>query len=212
MLPTILFYVFSAVTVAASLAVITSRNPVKAVLFLILAFFNAAGLFVLLKAEFIAMLLVIVYVGAVAILFLFVVMMLNVTSAQRKDDLLDYAPMGLLLAFILFIELFFVISASEDAPSFDKNRIDSTILSTQMSPQTEGEIVTNTEQLGRVLYTDHVLLFQLSGLVLLVAMIGAITLAHRRREGVKKQKIADQVARDRHDSVRAVKVKTGEGI
>ncbi len=211
MLPVILFYVFSALTIACSLAVITAKDPVKAVLFLILTFFNAAGLFILLKAEFIAMLLVIVYVGAVAILFLFVVMMLNINMTKMKDHMLDYAPLGLLVAFVMFIELFFVIEASQYTMKersnilISSNEVTSTIAENV-------EVVTNTEVIGRVLYTEYALLFQLSGLILLVAMIGAITLAHRRREGVKKQKIADQVARDRRKTVKVIKVETGKGV
>lgn len=175
--------------------VVTSRNPVHSVLFLILAFFNAAGLFILLQAEFLAMLLVVVYVGAVAVLFLFVVMMLDINFVELREGFQKYRTLGIVIGIILLAELF---------TTFFQLAGDSGAL-----PETTG--VHNTAQLGRVLYTEYVYLFQLAGLILLVAMIGAIALTLRSRPGVKRQSISDQNSRRREDTVRLAKVKSGEG-
>lgn len=195
MLVDILFYVFASITLVSALVVIASRHPVYSVLSLIVAFFNSAALFVLLGAEFLAMLLVIVYVGAVAVLFLFVVMMLNINTARMKEGFLRYLPVGLLIAIGLFVELRIAVMASLDAvPQL----------------QTIASGVDNTMALGLVLYTDYLLLFQVAGLILLVAMIGAIVLAHRTRKDVRKQNITDQLLR--RDTVQLVKVRVGEGV
>jgi len=195
----LLFYIFSAVAVISALAVVFAKNPVYSVLFLILCFFNVAGLFVLLGAEFLAMLLVIVYVGAVAVLFLFVVMMLNIDYSRAKEGFVKYLPVGLGIAAFLFIEIFLMLKASVgDVASLAKEKLESEI--------------TNTEAIGQVLYTDYVYIFQLSGIILLVAMIGAIVLSHRTRDGVRKQVIADQLDRSKENTVKIVKVKSGEGV
>ena len=200
LIPTILFYAFSFVVIASAIAVVSSKNPVHSVLFLILAFFNAAGLFVLLGAELIAMLLVIVYVGAVAVLFLFVVMMLNVNFAAMKEGFIRYLPIGLSVAVLLFVELFFVLYASTLTLDLDRN------------VEVVEEGVTNAHAIGNVLYTNYAYLFQIAGLILLVAMIGAIVLTHRQRPGVKKQKIDEQLARDPKETIEMVKVESGKGI
>ena len=196
------FYLFAAVTIAAAFLVITVRNPVHSVLFLILAFFNAAGLFVLLGAEFLAMILVIVYVGAVAVLFLFVVMMLDIDFVELRQGFLNYLPMGALVGFILALELILVVGANTVAP----------IEGMAASPAPALGDVTNTEALGRILYTDYVYLFQTAGLVLLVAMIGAIVLTLRTREGVRRQNIGEQVARTPALGMELKDVKPGQGI
>ena len=198
---TLLFYIFSFMVLGSALMVISAKNPVHSVLFLILAFFNAAGLFVLLGAEFVAMLLVIVYVGAVAVLFLFVVMMLDVNFVVLRQGFLRYLPLGAVVALILFIELFLVLKAST---------LSVEILAQAANPIAEK--VTNTKALGLVLYTDYVYPFQIAGLILLVAMIGAIVLTLRQREGVRKQSIYKQVSRTRADSVEVISVETGKGI
>jgi NADH-quinone oxidoreductase subunit J len=192
------FYLFAAVTVAAGLMVILARNPVHAVLFLILAFFNAAGLFVLLGAEFLAMILVVVYVGAVAVLFLFVVMMLDVDFAELRAGFIRYAPLGALVGLIVLVELVLVVLSNVVQPG---------ALSTASAPIPSG--VTNTEALGRVLYTKYAYFFEGAGLILLVAMIGAIVLTLRHKEGVKRQSIAAQVARRKSTAVEVVKVAPG---
>lgn len=197
MIEALFFYVFSAVLIISSLLVVTARNPVHAVLFLILAFFNAAGLFVMLGAEFIAMILVIVYVGAVAVLFLFVVMMLDIHFTNVKRHL----PLGIFVGLALLAELIWLYSAWMGGAGA-QTRISAPV----------PEAVTNTHALGMVLYTDYMYPFQLSGLILLVAMIGAITLTLRSRPGVRRQKISDQVSRSPKDVLKIVKVKTGEGI
>ena len=205
-LPDILFYAFSAVLVLSALAVISARNPVYSVLFLILAFFNAAGLLVLLGAEFLAMILVVVYVGAVAVLFLFVVMMLNINITRLKEGFLKYLPIGLLVAAVLFFELFGVLYAS-DLPGM-KGGLSAVAATTSG----RGTAHSNTMMLGLVLYTHYAYLFQLAGVILLVAMIGAIVLTHRQREGVKRQSIYNQVARNPRESVTLVNVESGKGI
>jgi NADH-quinone oxidoreductase subunit J len=195
------FYMFALVAVASGVMVITARNPVHSVLFLILAFFNAAGLFVLLGAEFLAMILVIVYVGAVAVLFLFVVMMLDINFQRLRQGLLRYLPIGALVGLVLLAELMAIFGSWVGAPDGAQTRPTPPI----------GEM-TNTEALGRILYTDYVYLFQASGMVLLVAMIGAIVLTLRHREGVRRQSISSQVGRTKADSIEVVKVRSGSGI
>ena len=198
------FYLFSAIMVASAVMVISSRNPVHSVLFLILAFFNAAGLFVLIGAEFLAMILVIVYVGAVAVLFLFVVMMLDVNIAELRQGFLQYLPIGGLIGVILMVELIMVAGFYFGAPEAAE--------AVARVPIPPGDQITNTEALGRVLYTDYVYLFQASGLILLVAMIGAIVLTLRQREGVKRQSIARQIAISRDEAVEVKDAPSGSGI
>jgi NADH-quinone oxidoreductase subunit J len=200
-LQAIAFYILAAVTVGAGFLVISARNPVHSVLFLITAFFSAAGLFVLLGAEFLAMLLVVVYVGAVAVLFLFVVMMLDVDFASFREGFAKYLPIGGLVAGVLLIEMLLVGTAVATGGA-----------AAGLPPPEPGADVTNAETIGRVLYTDYVYLFQAAGLVLLVSMIGAIVLTLRHRGGVRKQDIEAQVNRRRADAVSVVTVKTGEGI
>ncbi|MEX0502343.1 NADH-quinone oxidoreductase subunit J [Alphaproteobacteria bacterium LSUCC0719] len=193
MIEALFFYLFAAVMLGAGLMVVVSRNPVYSVLFLILAFFNAAGLFVLIGAEFIAMLLVVVYVGAVAVLFLFVVMMLDINFAEMRAGFQKYLPIGLIVGGILVFEL--VAAMYGDAFS-------------EATLPAVAEI-SNTRALGNVLYTKYMYLFQVAGLILLVAMIGAISLTMRRRSGVRRQVIADQNMRRREDSVEIVDVPVG---
>jgi len=200
-LSAIAFYLLAAVTLGAALRVVTARNPVHAVLFLILTFFSAAGLFVLLGAEFIAMLLVVVYVGAVAVLFLFVVMMLDVDFAALRSGFVQYLPLGGLVALVIAGEMVFV--------SFTVANNGATARAGGAAPITD---VTNAEAIGRVLYTDYFYFFQASGLVLLVAMIGAIVLTLRHRSNVRRQVIADQVARTPASGMRMIKIKSGEGL
>jgi NADH-quinone oxidoreductase subunit J len=198
LLTAIAFYIFAAVLTLSALMVVASRNPVHAVLFLILAFFNAAGLFVLLGAEFLAMILVVVYVGAVAVLFLFVVMMLDIDFAELKRGAAQYLPVGVLLALVLIAEL--VVAAV----------IQPTALAGKM-PVAAPAAMSNTEAIGHVLYTDYIFYFQTAGLVLLVAMIGAIVLTLRVRPGVRKQNIAVQNARDPALTMEVIDVKPGQG-
>jgi NADH-quinone oxidoreductase subunit J len=199
-LQAIAFYLLAAVTVGSGIAVVSARNPVHSVLFLILSFFSAAGLFVLLGAEFLAMLLVVVYVGAVAVLFLFVVMMLDVDFAALRQGFARYAPLGAFVALVLAAEMI-VVSTSVATGGVDL----------KPEPQAPGDI-TNAEAIGQVLYTDYVYFFQAAGLVLLVAMIGAIVLTLRHKPGVRRQSIADQVARTPKTGMRIVQIKSGEGI
>jgi NADH-quinone oxidoreductase subunit J len=194
------FYVFAAVAVVSAVLVVANRNPVYSVLFLILTFFNAAGLFVLLGAEFLAMMLVVVYVGAVAVLFLFVVMMLDINFAELRQGVVRYAWIGAIVGVILVAEIIFVVSSGVIGPAA------STLAG---SPTPAG--IGNTQALGKILYTDYFYLFQVAGVVLLIAMIGAIVLTHREREGVKRQRIGAQLLRDRR-SVEIRKVPTGTGI
>lgn len=200
MLQPIAFYLFAAVTLISAFQVITAKNPVHSVLFLILAFFNAAGLFVLLGAEFVAMILVIVYVGAVAVLFLFVVMMLDMGFAELRKGAMQYVPLGLLIGGILMAELVVIYNAWEPVAQVTANLA---------NPVTD---MKNTESLGLILYTDYVYAFQIAGLILLVAMIGAIVLTHRKRPGVRRQKIIEQNNRKRTDAMEIVKINPGEGI
>ena len=192
------FYLFSLVLLGSGMMVITARNPVHSVLFLILAFFNAAGLFILLGAEFLAMILVIVYVGAVAVLFLFVVMTLDIDFAELRSGASRYLAVGLGIGLILLAELVLMVGSFAIAPG-----------AVQPIP---AEQVTNTEAIGRVLYTKYVYFFELSGAVLLVAMIGTIVLTLRHRVGAKRQDVAEQVGRRRQDAMEVVKVQTGKGI
>ena len=200
MLQAIAFYLFSAVMIGSALLVIAARNPVHSVLFLILAFFNAAALFVLLGAEFLAMILLVVYVGAVAVLFLFVVMMLDIDFAALRQGFMLYLPLGGLIGAVLLAELFVVVGAWA---------FGGTVASMVAQPSTAG--VSNTQALGRILYTDYIFYFQTAGLILLVAMIGAIVLTLRHRPGVKRQSISRQVARTRVQSIALVDVKPGQG-
>ena len=201
MLQGIAFYVFSAVMMASALMVIAARNPVHSVLFLILAFFNAAALFVLLGAEFLAMILVVVYVGAVAVLFLFVVMMLDVDFAELRHGFLNYMPIGAVVGFILLAELLVVVGAWAINPSVPK----------AVTAPIAADI-SNTQALGLVLYTRYVYFFQAAGLILLVAMIGAIVLTLRHKPNVKRQNVADQVARTRATAIEIRRVRPGQGI
>ncbi len=268
---TIIFYLFSFAVIAAAVLVISSRNPVHSVLWLIFAFFNSAGLFVLLGAEMLAMLLVIVYVGAVAVLFLFVVMMLNIKTEALRKGFQAYLPLGLILAVVLFAELVMVINNSnhridiakdgqpplaevvteektaeektEQKPGkkeivhkSKKTKIEKTEkvngkeVKKETVEKTDADVtedtnvdeskdnieteehITNAEAIGHVLYTQYVLYFEASGLILLVAMVGAIVLTLRHREGVRRQKISEQVDRKRADSIRIVSVETGKGV
>jgi len=197
MIEALFFYAFAAVLVISSLLVVTARNPVHAVLFLILAFFNAAGLFVILGAEFVAMTLVIVYVGAVAVLFLFVVMMLDIHFKNIKRHL----PLAGFVGLALLAELLILYHKWQSHPAA-ASRISAPV----------PDNMTNTHALGSLLYTQYMYPFQLAGLVLLVAMVGAITLTLRERSGVRRQSVAEQVSRSAKDVLKIVKVKTGEGV
>ena len=199
----IFFYLFSGVCIASALMVIGSRNPVHSVLFLILAFVNAAGLFMLMGAEFLAMILVVVYVGAVAVLFLFVVMMLDVDFAELRQGALQYLPIGAFVGIVFLAELVLVVGAWTIAPSISES------VSAPIPPFYS---VTNTEALGQVLYTRYIYFFQAAGVILLVAMIGAIVLTLRHKERVKRQDISRQVARTKADAIEVVKVRPGQGL
>jgi NADH-quinone oxidoreductase subunit J len=196
------FYLFAGTCVASGFMVIAARNPVHSVLFLILAFVNAAGLFVLLGAEFLAMILIVVYVGAVAVLFLFVVMMLDVDFAELGQGFLDYLPVGVPLGIVFLIELLLVVGAHGIGAHVE----------TIAAPIPPISSVSNTEALGEVLYTRYIYFFQAAGLVLLIAMIGAIVLTLRHKEGVKRQRAADQIARSPATAIELRKVRSGEGI
>ncbi len=197
------FYLFAAITVASGVMVISTRNPVHSVLFLILAFFNSAGLFVLMGAEFIAMILVVVYVGAVAVLFLFVVMMLDINFVQMREGFMQYLPIGAMIGVILLVELILIGVAWVVAPEAE---------SLTVVPALPPGELENTRAIGNVLYTEYIFLFQAAGLVLLVAMIGAIVLTLRQREGVRRQSIAAQISRSREESVEVKEVSTGSGV
>lgn len=201
MIVALFFYLFSAICIASALMVIASRNPVHSVLFLILAFVNAAGLFLLLGAEFLAMILVVVYVGAVAVLFLFVVMMLDVDFAELREGFLQYLPVGALIGIVLLAEILLVVGAWTIGGGTP--RVVAAPIPTDVS---------NTEAIGLVLYTKYIYYFQASGLVLLVAMIGAIVLTLRHKEGVKRQNISEQVARTPETAIEVVKVRPGQGL
>jgi NADH-quinone oxidoreductase subunit J len=203
MIEALFFYVFSAVLIASALMVITARNPVHAVLFLILSFFSAASLFVMLGAEFIAMILVIVYVGAVAVLFLFVVMMLDINFAGLRTGMKKHLPVMLFVGAALFAELAWLyLSWQGSAGAAERIGM----------PAPDAAYITNTHALGHVLYTNYVYLFQMAGLILLVAMIGAITLTLRHRAGVRRQKISEQVSRSPKDVLKIEKIATGAGV
>ncbi len=199
----IVFYVLSAVLIASGVLVISVRNPVHAVLFLILAFFNAAGLFVLNGAEFLAMVLVVVYVGAVAVLFLFVVMLLDINLLRMREGFLRYLPTGALIGLILLIELAGIYA------SWSFGAAEPGLLA---APAPDPGAVPNTDALGRLIYTDYIYLFQAAGLILLVAMIGAIMLTLRARSGILRQSIAHQLLRSRASSIELRKVPRGEGV
>jgi len=197
------FYLFATICVGSAFMVISSRNPVHSVLFLILAFFNAAGLFMLMGAEFLALILIVVYVGAVAVLFLFVVMMLDVDFAELREGFLQYLPIGGIIGIVLLVELILVLGGL----SFDP---DSARIAVQPIPDMAE--TSNIEAIGNLLYTKYIFFFQLAGLILLVAMIGAIVLTLNHRPNVKRQNIGEQVARDPELAVTLHNVKSGEGI
>ncbi len=201
MLSALFFYLFATMCVGAGFMVIAVKNPVHAVLFLILAFFNAAGLFVLLGAEFLAMILVVVYVGAVLVLFLFVVMMLDIDFAALRAGFLKYLPIGATIGILLLVELVFVLVAWVTAPDI-----------VAQSPAPPAAEISNTAALGQVLYTKYVYLFEAAGLILLVAMIGAIVLTLQHKDGVRRQSIGAQVARSRETAIEIVKVESGKGL
>ncbi len=197
------FYLFSIITVVAAVMVISARNPVHSVLFLILAFFNSAGLFVLLGAEFLAMVMVVVYVGAVAVLFMFVVMMLDVNIAELRQGFLQYLPLGGIVGLVLLMELAVVAGGFVFSPEVSERFA---------APIPVPSDIANTEALGNIIYTKYVYFFQAAGIILLVAMIGAIVLTHRSREGTRKQRISNQVNRRPEDTIEIKKVSTGSGI
>ena len=197
------FYLFAGIAVLSGLMVITARNPVHSVLFLILAFFNAAGLFVLLGAEFLAMILVVVYVGAVAVLFLFVVMMLDVDFAELRQGFINYLPIGGVISIVLCVELLSVVLAYVIGPDAGK---------AITAPIPAADQISNTQALGLVLYTRYVYFFQAAGVILLVAMIGAIVLTLQHKTNVKRQSIAAQNARTKAAAIEIVQVKSGQGL
>lgn len=197
------FYLFAATAVASGVMVISARNPVHSVLFLILAFFNSAGLFVLIGAEFLAMILVVVYVGAVAVLFLFVVMMLDINFTELREGFLQYLPIGALIGIILAAELILVFGSWVVSPEAAQ---------TLTAPTLPADGVTNTQALGQLIYTDYIYLFQSAGLILLVAMIGAIVLTLRHRPDVRRQKISDQIERRREDVIEIRDINSGSGV
>jgi len=201
MIQLIAFYLFATVVIASAAMVIFARNPVHSVMWLILAFFNAAGLMLLAGAEFIAMLLVIVYVGAVAVLFLFVVMMLDIDFAELRAGFVRYLPLGTLVAIILAAELVFAVGA------WSAGGVD---LAARTAPVVSD--TSNIQQIGELLYTRYIFLFEAAGIVLLVAMIGAIVLTHRQRGGVRAQNVAQQVRRRPEDATRLVDPGTGQGV
>jgi NADH-quinone oxidoreductase subunit J len=201
MLQALFFYLFAIVCVGSAFMVIAAKNPVHAVLFLILAFFNAAGLFVLLGAEFLAMILVVVYVGAVMVLFLFVVMMLDVDFAELRAGFIKYLPIGAIVGLVLLVELVFILIAWVTAPDI-----------AAQAPAPSAAQISNTQALGRILYTRYIYLFEAAGLILLVAMIGAIVLTLHHKRYVRRQSIAEQVGRTREESVELVEVESGRGL
>jgi len=202
-LAALFFYLFAGVCVASAFMVIAAKNPVHSVLYLILAFVNAAGLFVMMGAEFLAMILIVVYVGAVAVLFLFVVMMLDVDFAELRQGFLNYLPVGALIGIVVLIELLLVVGTWVIGPGVPK---------AITSPIPPADMVTNTEALGRVLYTQYIYFFQAAGVILLVAMVGAIVLTLRHRVPAKRQNPAVQVARTRETAIDVVKVTPGQGL
>ncbi len=199
----IFFYLFAGACIASAIMVVTARNPVHSVLFLIIAFVNASGLFILLGAEFLAMILMVVYVGAVAVLFLFVVMMLDVDFAELRQGFLNYLPVGFLVGAILLAELLFIVGAWVIGPGVPK---------AITAPIPSASDISNTQALGLVLYTRYVYFFEAAGVILLVAMIGAIVMTLHHRPDVKRQDVGAQVARRRAAAHDVVKVKSGEGL
>ncbi len=197
------FYVFAAIAVAAGVMVVSARNPVHSVLFLILTFFTAAGLFVLIGAEFLAMVLVVVYVGAVAVLFMFVVMMLDINYVEMREGFLQYMPIGVLVGIILLVELLMILGTANVTPE---------LMAGGAEPMPDVAQRQNTAAIGDVIYTKYIYLFQAAGMILLIAMIGAIVLTLRQRPGVRKQSIAKQLARTREEAVELKKVQPGQGI
>ena len=195
------FYIFSFVMLLSSLMVISTKNPVYSVLFLILAFLNAAGIFVILHAEFLAMILIIVYVGAVAVLFLFVVMMLDIKTTIEKSNILQYMPIGLFVGFVFIAELVIVLI---------NTKLELSNMQILSNPLNKFAELSNTKAIGSVLYTDYILHFQLAGVILLVAMIGSIVLTLRERTGVKRQSVVEQLSRS--SKIDLVDVKSNEGI
>ena len=203
MIQALFFYLFAGVCVASAFMVIAARNPVHSVLFLILAFVNASGLFVLMGAEFLAMILVVVYVGAVAVLFLFVVMMLDVDFAELRQGFIQYLPIGALVGIVFLAELLLVVGAWTIAPAISES---------VAAPIPPFYSVTNTEALGQVLYTRYIYFFQAAGVILLVAMIGAIVLTLQHKPNVRRQNIAEQIARTKATAIEIVKVRPGQGL
>ncbi|TNE57289.1 MAG: NADH-quinone oxidoreductase subunit J [Alphaproteobacteria bacterium] len=203
MLPTIAFYLFSGIAVGSGLMMISARNPVHSVLYLILAFFSSAGLFVLLGAEFLAMLLVVVYVGAVAVLFLFVVMMLDIDFVQLRQGMMQNLPASATVGLILLAELILAFTARNGAGETAEKVA-------EVAPMAEQ--TANTNALGQIIYTDYFFMFQTAGLILLVAMIGAIVLTLRHREGVRRQNISEQVNRDPKEAVVLTNPRPGQGL
>jgi len=199
-LPLFFFYVFAAIAVGSAFMVISAKNPVHAVLFLILTFFNASGLFMLAGAEFLALILIVVYVGAVAVLFLFVVMMLDVDFASLRQGFLQYAPVGVVVGVVLLLELLLVAGSFVVSPE---------VTSAAVLPINGGD---NIRLIGQVLYTRYVFLFQGAAAVLLVAMIGAIVLTLRHKSNVKRQDPVKQVGRRPSETLEVVKVKSGQGL
>jgi NADH-quinone oxidoreductase subunit J len=197
------FYLFSAVAIASAIMVVGSRNPVHSVLFLILAFFNAAGLFIILGAEFLALVLVFVYVGAVAVLFLFVVMMLDVDFVELRQGILNYLPIGALVGVVLLAELLVVLGGWVFSPNL------ATVIVVPI-PGIGG--ISNTTALGQILYTRYIFFFQSAGIILLVAMVGAIVLTLRHKPNVKRQSINEQNARTPATAVEVRKVQSGRGL
>jgi NADH-quinone oxidoreductase subunit J len=197
------FYILSAIAIASAFCVVAARNPVHSVLFLILTFFTSAGLFVLLGAEFLAMLLIVVYVGAVAVLFLFVVMMLDIDFAELKAGFFTYLPFGGLIALILLGQFTMVGGAW-----IEKNVAASALA----APTPKPDLVSNAEAIGRILYTDYIFLFQAAGIILFIAMVGAIVLTLRHRDGVRRQNVSAQVARTREQGVEMTDPKPGQGV
>ena len=197
------FYLFSFFIILSGIMVISARNPVHSVLFLILAFFSTAGIFIILGAEFLAMILVVVYVGAVAVLFMFVVMMLDINFVEMRQGFLKYLPIGGFIGTILLIELLVILS-------------DKTLFTSSLAPNSThskaSSLIPNTHALGEILYTDYIYLFQAAGIILLLSMVGAIVLTHRKRKGVRRQNISEQISVDPTKSVKLKKVESGRGI
>ncbi|PQA89466.1 NADH-quinone oxidoreductase subunit J [Hyphococcus luteus] len=204
------FWIFAVLAVFSGFMVIAAKNPVHSVLFLISAFISAAGLFVLMGAEYLAMVLVVVYVGAVAVLFLFVVMMLDVDFVEMKQGFLQYMPYGLMIAGLIVVELMMVVGVWAFPADAELARAHPSPTAAQTVADPNGP--TNIEALGLILYTDYVHYFQIAGMVLLVAMIGAIILTFRTREGIKKQDAAKQIGRKREEGYELVDIKPGQGL